>query len=690
MFTRLRDEFEVERRRLLIGRESELEWVTSWLLSDSPPTQMFSVTGMAGVGKTTLLSEMASIGRSNDAVVLWLDGYSDLEYPENFLNNIHRMILDQTDSKVNMEFLMDDLAHLANGRKVLLCIDPYDNLLRLDGWFRNSFLPNLPSHSVLLALTCRVDLPLKWRSSPWLFHRIKRVRLECFTREETLEFANRCGIVDKKTREELYFDTAGHPLALALAIEAVLQQIPDYRAILSREISVKLIQDVAGSNLHPLLDALTVLREADQDLFSLVLQRPVSLAEFQEIGKLSFVYYSTNGLILDDSARSYLLEEMRARSVKDFIRLHRLAINALWQKLEQSSGLTKNMIAVKILLFSIEAASIIGYPWSGAPSRLSRTQLPECTSLSDSDIVCLHELMRTNPTAGIDVKEAEELHVFLDQVVRYYPESVRIIRKRNGLPIAFVVMLPFHNESLAVLPADARNLLKNCLPKEFDKNSRLTANLSHTYLLALACIDEQNPEFDITILHVALATDYFEVSGVGNRLLSIGKHTAATAFYTRLGFRPVQPILKSVKPSLLSMKLFTLDLRSNDVSEWVADLLHNIDKMYSSDRSIAIDPVELRMALSHLDNDTALTAIANKLGCTESVLRDRVRVILTGKEVMHPLSKEQQRVLCATYLETQHYTVVIQSLYMNRSTYYRHLKQAIMHLADILQKASDI
>ena len=64
MPSRIAERLKSERRRLFVGRTAEKKLFTAALTSDDPPFYVMYVYGPGGVGKTTLLHELA-LDRAN-------------------------------------------------------------------------------------------------------------------------------------------------------------------------------------------------------------------------------------------------------------------------------------------------------------------------------------------------------------------------------------------------------------------------------------------------------------------------------------------------------------------------------------------------------------------------------------------------------------------------------------------------
>ena len=69
-----------------VGRARELMLLEHWFENDEAPMTIFSVTGMGGIGKSSLLSEMLSIAREQGSTAIWMDGRACGTTPSVFMD----------------------------------------------------------------------------------------------------------------------------------------------------------------------------------------------------------------------------------------------------------------------------------------------------------------------------------------------------------------------------------------------------------------------------------------------------------------------------------------------------------------------------------------------------------------------------------------------------------------------------
>jgi hypothetical protein len=108
------------------------------LIRDDGPRLMY-VHGIAGIGKSTLLSAFATAVRTSAATVVGLDCRSIEPTERGFLHNLSRASGSKARSAGSVAVRLGNL-----GERVVLTLDTYEVFRFLDVWLRETFLPSLP------------------------------------------------------------------------------------------------------------------------------------------------------------------------------------------------------------------------------------------------------------------------------------------------------------------------------------------------------------------------------------------------------------------------------------------------------------------------------------------------------------------------------------------------------------------
>ena len=139
---RLADRLEATRRGRFVGRAAEFELFRGALLLPEPPFAVLHIFGPGGVGKTALLREFARIGAECGRPVIHLDGRNVDASPQGFRFAVRRA-LNQTNGAA-------PTARPEWPPAAVWLIDTFEALSPLDPWLRETFLPQLPSRSLVV------------------------------------------------------------------------------------------------------------------------------------------------------------------------------------------------------------------------------------------------------------------------------------------------------------------------------------------------------------------------------------------------------------------------------------------------------------------------------------------------------------------------------------------------------------
>ncbi len=142
MAGKLADRIQAERSRQFVGRTEEMALFSFALSQDSMPFVVLSVYGPGGVGKTSLRRKLESICRDVEVPFVSLDGRYLQPNPDSFKAGLCQAL--------GAESADSGMVVLADGGKAVLFVDTYEAIEPLDGWIRDTMVPNLPESSVLV------------------------------------------------------------------------------------------------------------------------------------------------------------------------------------------------------------------------------------------------------------------------------------------------------------------------------------------------------------------------------------------------------------------------------------------------------------------------------------------------------------------------------------------------------------
>jgi AAA ATPase-like protein len=176
-----------------VGREAELAQIEE-LFVDDPPASVVLVHGPGGIGKSSLLREIARRGRAA--------GWSPV-------------VVEGRDLPPVQDAIEEALAPAARFERPLVLIDTFERMTALSGYLRREVLPALPEQTVVV-IAGRRSPDSGWFEGGW--ERIVReVELAPLTDAEAVALLAARGLRDEDRAGALAAWAGGSPLALTLA-----------------------------------------------------------------------------------------------------------------------------------------------------------------------------------------------------------------------------------------------------------------------------------------------------------------------------------------------------------------------------------------------------------------------------------------------------------------------------------------
>jgi hypothetical protein len=189
-----------------VGRESELEFFDS-LMVEEPSHQVVLVHGAGGIGKSTLLREVARRAEKRGYRPTLVEGRELAPVP----GEIENALGDATSVELP-----------------LIMFDTYERMSAVSGYLRQRLLPSLPARSLVI-LAGRKPPESEWFQGGW-----ERIACELELMPLDADDARRLcaahGLTDKQRCNELIMWAEGSPLALSLGAESALAGASDWPA----------------------------------------------------------------------------------------------------------------------------------------------------------------------------------------------------------------------------------------------------------------------------------------------------------------------------------------------------------------------------------------------------------------------------------------------------------------------------
>lgn len=615
-----------------VGRAREKAWLEEWLDHAEAPLTLLGVTGIGGVGKSTLLSEYMRVGSEKGLLCLWLDGRHLLPSPLAFMEQLSAALALEAGGG-HRSAPLEPLFKAAPKQRVLICIDNYEDMRMLERWLMDAFIPKLSRQGILLVLASRPAFSMDWSTHPQLGASFRLIKLENFNRMETERYsAVRGQRDDSRPDAGLYELTGGHPLTLALTIETLGRSgdLPLQGAFhISRQLSARILQELAGSGLLPLVDVLSVLSSANQEELAYISGSAVTMEDYEALTGFSFIRQTQEGIALHDTARLHLLRDLKLREPDRLHALRDRAMGMLHSRLQQSVNPAMRMrVASQMLQICREALPLLNRQYAdiSAEPIAGNLDLPR-----KGDDQALQELIRQWCEYSVDPGQSLKYHRTLEELYLHAPESIAVLRDREGEPIGMIIVTLLHRETSVLLARGEFDELEEC---EAVMDVYGSPDEADTYLAVLVAARGDHPSYTREELVGHMILDRLSLLGEGTRVLLVATNSHLKAFLSGLGFVASPTVTGKCDTSFAQSELFSLDHRSGGFGVWAMNFWQ---RAHSSAKEPAGLPNELtereKEVLMLMSEGASNKEIAAKLTVTSETVKSHVRNIFRKLDV---------------------------------------------------------
>jgi DNA-binding CsgD family transcriptional regulator len=329
---RVADRLAVAAAAALVGRERERDQLRAWVADHEGPSAVF-VHGPAGIGKTALVTSTL-VGPATVVV----DGREVEPTPATVLAHIG-FVLGLGTAAPALEQVAGAVAAASVGA---LVIDSYERLGVVDGWLRNRLLPSLPARTTTV-LVGRNPPNVAWRTAPGWRPLLVDMLLGPLTEAGAAELVARKGLVGDRAERARRFGR-GHPLALALACEALVRHpdlvVGDAPPAEVVEELVEVLFDDLDPDVRDVVEAASVLRRVTVPALAAVLQRNDGAAEraWVAVRDLPFATVRPDGVELQAVVQEVTATRLELRDPGRARELRRRAARAALATVQQAPG----------------------------------------------------------------------------------------------------------------------------------------------------------------------------------------------------------------------------------------------------------------------------------------------------------------------------------------------------------------
>jgi hypothetical protein len=359
-------------RGRFVGRRVELARLERLLGEVGAEPRVVVVTGVAGVGKTTLLRRFAGAARGI-AEVLWISGEEAVATEDGLVDGLAR-------ARPGAAF-----ASLGRGARAdVVVLDGFDHLDRIEAWLFDRALPTA-GRKLLVVVGSRLRLGPRVRVRPDLAPLLDEIHLANFDDVETSDQLARAGI-PAEHHARLHAWTMGHPLTLALvaerydrgALPTSIGEVPDVVSTLVHE----LLREAPSPGHVDALHALAVAGVLDEALLGAALPSAPVASLFRWLSQRSFVDAGRRGLCAHLLVRAALLDELRRTNPEKHTTMAARLAGILVGRIRSASDESSRLRVYQQALF---AGAPFPAEWSD-PSWLERVELRRAR-LADLPIV---------------------------------------------------------------------------------------------------------------------------------------------------------------------------------------------------------------------------------------------------------------------------------------------------------------
>jgi Transcriptional regulatory protein, C terminal/AAA ATPase domain len=403
---------DLSRRRAagrLVGRDDQLGTLKE-LLDPDPPALIAFLHGIAGIGKTALLSAFALEAEERGARVVELDCRTIEPTERGFL----RALGDSLDRDED--------------EPVVVTLDNYEVFRLLDTWLRQEFVPALPD-TARLVLSGREPPLAAWLTSPELGGVVRIVPLGPLDEDDALHLLSDLGVSEPSARR-MNRVVRGHPLALTLAAatlrdgeEPALEDVAAQGAV---DALARLFLADVDPPTRAALEAASVVRRATRSVLQAMLAAPDHYDPLEHLASLPFVEPRADGLVVHDAVRAAIDASFRGTDPER----HRTYRGAAWRQLREE---VRHASDAELWRYTADMLFIIENPIVREAFFPSAMQPLAVEAARPEDASAIERIVSRH--------EGPEEGALLAAWWAEAPEAFSVVRDRDGVVTAFFVLL---------------------------------------------------------------------------------------------------------------------------------------------------------------------------------------------------------------------------------------------------------
>ncbi len=427
---RVTDRLTAARCRGFVGRTLERQLFLDHLRISDDAVHLLHFSGIAGIGKSMLLSELLCECNSTGVPVIFLDALGLDPSPAAFLAALRQTAPEQLAGDPWQAFVARP------GRRVLL-VDACEHIAPLGDWLRNEFLP--PLAGMLVVMAGQAPFPAEWRTDAGWRGLAHSVTLGNLSPQESHDFLAIRQVPDDQHDRVITF-THGHPLALSLVADAFDQRPGmDFHPDTALDVIAALVEHLIPGELSPQqrsgLQACSLVRSLTEDLLAAMLDTPDAHGAFESVRCFSFVAAGPFGLSLNDMARTAIAADLHWRNPDWYAELRRRARAHYQSHLQRAPVADQLRLILDYLYLDRHDPQLGPYlDWHETKA------LPRDT---------LHAADKPEIVAMVTRHEGEQSAALAAHWLDRQPQGVVVWRAERGRPAGFMQRIALHETSQA-------------------------------------------------------------------------------------------------------------------------------------------------------------------------------------------------------------------------------------------------
>ena len=414
------------RKQRMVGRDEECARFLAAITAETLPYDILFIYGPGGIGKSALAAEFVAICAEHAVACHLIDARHIEPSPVTFLATLPPELRASEDGEP-----------AENLPRHTLIIDGYDHLAPLDGWLRQSYLPELPENTLVALISANPPMP-EWRTDPGWRSLIALMPVRNLTPEASRAYLRAANVPEAQMRAVLDF-THGHPLALALVADVFAQRPdvvfqPENEPDIIRTLLESLVQKAPGPAHRAALEVCALVRLTTEPLLKVMLGMSDVRSLFDWLRTLSFIEADRRGIYPHQTAREALVADLRWRNPDWHAELHARARAYYSDRLKHTHDLEQQQETLFDYIYLHRHSPILrsylqGMPSQGGPSFFTDTLRP-------ADIPALLAMVARH--------EGEESARIAEYWLARQPQGALVQRDSSGQPVGFLLTLALH------------------------------------------------------------------------------------------------------------------------------------------------------------------------------------------------------------------------------------------------------